>query len=61
MLNDIGPVDRVIKPEPLKTRRDRRERREQERSEKSPVLPPEADEDEGADEAGSGRLLDVRI
>ena len=61
MFNDIGKIDRVLKPEPLRIHRERDSNQGNNRNEQAPAPTERGEKDDDPDEGPSEHLLDVRI
>jgi len=61
MFNDIGKIDRVLKPEPLRIHRERDSNQGNNRSDHGPSTTERGEKDDDPDEGPSEHLLDVRI
>jgi hypothetical protein len=61
MFNDIGKIDPVFKPEPLRIHREGESKQGNNRNEQSPSTAEKREKDDDPDEGASDHLLDVRI
>lgn len=61
MFNDIGKIDPVFKPEPLRIHREGESKQGNNRNEHAPSSPERKEKEDDPDESPSDHLLDVRI
>jgi len=61
MFNNIGKIDQVLKPEPLRIHRERDSNQGNNRNEHAPASTERENKDDEPDEGPSEHLLDVRI